>query len=415
MTLKNPFASETFAQIWESHFNKGKRAQTFGFIKGLSFFKSNRLSIYTNVGKNLTKGMSYALVENEMPQDFKNKTALIYDVPQYFEVNTQALPEGIKFKKIKQYPGFLVHQKNYTDFNDYLKKTFSKSSLQKLNRYQRRLEMCFDIKEKMLIGAIDKAEYDFVFDHFNQLLIKRFQDKRITNNNLNPDEWAFYKAVAYPLLVERKAALHVLYNEDTPISVRLLYFSETIVFDAITVFDIDYSKFHIGKVSIMKALEWSFKNKYSIFDFSKGYFDYKASWSDLKYDFEYHVYYDSKSLSAALKANAITALFQFKQYLRAKNIHEKLHKATYSLQKKEISPKGAVLVVAPETIVYKKEDLTAINLSAPYAFLKKELFDFAFLSSTHIKNIHIFKINNQPKDCFLFKTTKQCLVLEVQN
>jgi hypothetical protein len=357
--------------------------------------------------------MSYEVTEGTY-EELKGKLCLIYDVPGYAGINTTDKLKNIKTKKIKQYPGFLIHLDRYADFNDYFKKTFSKSSVQKLNRYRRRLYTCFDIKEKMLQGAsVKKSEYNEVFNHFHQLLTKRFKEKQITNNNLNPKEWRFYQDVAYPLLLENKAALHVIYNDDTPISVRLLYFSEAIIFDAITVFDTDYNKFHIGKLSIMKMLEWSFNSKYKIFDFSKGYFDYKQSWSDLKYDFEYHVLHDSKSMKASLLANIIALSFKTKQYLRDKNVNEIIHKISFILKQPSKNNPIIVKIVPPETEGFGTNNLQEIELSDDLDYLKKNIIDFQFLNSEHQKNIKLYQIPNQNRKLYLVKGEHNHQILTV--
>ena len=127
--------------------------------------------------------------------------------------------------------------------------------------------MCFDIKYKMFWGDISKEEYDYVFNHFKQLLTKRFLDKQTVNNNLNSDEWDFYYDVAYPMILEKKASLFVIYHDAKPIGVTLNYLSEEILFDAITVFDIDYAKFHLGSINIMKLIEWCLERNFMALDF----------------------------------------------------------------------------------------------------------------------------------------------------
>lgn len=406
----NPFTSYSFTNLWLKQFNLNK-SYAFGFIKQLSFYKPSALPIYINLGRNLTKGISYQITKSTVA-DLKSNAYLIYDVPKYFNINTTEAPKNLGLKKIPQYPGFLITLKNYSNFNAYLNKTFSKSSNQKLNRYRNRLERCFNIKEKMLIGTIDKTEYDFIFNHFKTLLIKRFEDKQITNNNLNPEEWRFYQDVVYPLILENKAALHVIYNEDTPISVRLLYFSDAIIFDAITVFDIDYAKFHLGKISIMKMLEWSFNSPYEVFDFSKGYFDYKESWSDLKYDFEYHIYYNTKSLTATLLANALAVVFKTKQYLRDKNINEKVHKLTFALNKKSKKTQINIEELNIEEHPYEQEMLREVKLDQQLAFLNKPVFDFLFLNSMHFNDLKIYKLHS--KNQYLIKGTNKSQLLAVK-
>ncbi|MFD0988644.1 GNAT family N-acetyltransferase [Mariniflexile jejuense] len=396
----NPFISDTFSEIWKKRFANPKLIKSFSFIKNLTFFKHPFLPFYTNVGKNLTKGVSYTLEQNTS-KDFKKNTLLIYDVPQYFEIKTTTTLKNLRLIKIKQYPGYLIQLKKHTNFNNYLKSTFSKSSVQKFNRYKKRLESCFNIDEKMLIGNIDKAEYDNVFNHFNHLLTKRFEDKQITNNNLNPDEWAFYYDVVFPMILEKKAALHVIYNNNIPISIRLLYFSDAIIFDAITVFDIDYSKFHIGKVSIMKVLEWSFNSNYKYFDFSKGYFDYKESWSDLKYNFEYHLYFDTKSLIANILGNSIATFFKLKQFLRDKEFDKKLHQLTFLLKKEKALSSETLKQIPPNQVSLTETMLTKININnIDYAFLKKYAYNFLFLTTEHINDLKVFKCNDANQNTY---------------
>ncbi|WNH10234.1 GNAT family N-acetyltransferase [Thalassobellus suaedae] len=265
----------------------------------------------------------------------------------------------------------------------------------------------------MLIGNIEKSEYDFVFNHFKELLTKRFDDKHIVNNNLNPKEWNFYYEVVYPLLLEKKAALYVIYNGETPICVRLLYFSETIIFDAITVFDIDYTKFHIGKISIMKMLEWSFKNDFKIFDFSKGYFDYKESWSDLRYDFEYHLFIDSKSITSIILGNTIAFLLKFKQYLREKEINKTLHKLTYILRRRKTYSDTLIKEISINEINYKQTQLEPIKLDDKHAFLKKYAYDFLFITKEHFKNLKVYKVNNQLNTIYLLEVNEHIKILSV--
>ena len=387
MINNNPFTSKLFSKIWCSHFNNSKPTYTFDFIEDITFYRPSFLPLYDNIGKNLTKGISYVLNPSASLKSFKNKVLLIYDVPKYFDIQTNQSPKKIGLKKIKQYPGFLINLENYDDFNIYFKNSFSKSSIQKLNRYNRRLETCFNISEKMLMGShVKKSEYEFVFNYFHQLLTKRFEDKQITNNNLNPKEWLFYKEVAYPLLLDNKDALHVIYNENIPISVRLLYFSENTIFDAITVFDIDYTKFHIGKISIMKMLKWSFESNYKIFDFSKGYFDYKESWSDLKYDFEYHIFYNKTSITANIIATTLSSFFKLKQYLRDKEFNNILHKISFIFNNKKTNT-ISLIAIDKETINYTEDMLIEININdSNYSFLKKILLNLFFLICTVIKN-----------------------------
>jgi len=392
MIKGNPFLSENFSSIWEEHFNEGKMGRVFKSIYPLRFVRHGLLPILSNSGGTLTKGIDYQLDENATDILGEN-ILLIYDVPTYFEIVTGRRQKNLGFYCAKQYPGYLIDLEEYKDIAHFMSSTFSKSSRYKLNKYKRRLEECFDIEYRMWCGDMSKDEYDRLFYQFRKLLEKRFDDKGTVNNNLDTEEWNFYYDVAYPMIVEKQAALFVIYDSGVPIGITLNYFSDTVVFDAITVFDIDYSKFHLGSVTIMKLIEWSIENKYRKLDFSKGFFEYKTRWANSTYDFEYHIYYDSTSFKAKLLANGLKKFFDLKQLMRDKKLNEKLHRLRYRLRRdtsQEVSYSKYTLTemdcnfdfVGLETVDLKTNENT---------FLKPIAFEFLYLNNECIKNLKIFK------------------------
>lgn len=408
---ENPFTSNIFTSIWLKHFNQGKEERTFECIPKLRFTKSGPLSHWTNFGGTLTKGIDYQLLDKSA-FDFKKNVFLIYDVPDYFEIDKKVTSINLGCYAVKQYPGFLINLSEFTNLTNYMAVTFSKSSRYKLNKYKKRFEQCFDIEYRMLYGDLSKNEYDNVFRSFKTLLEKRFDDKKVENNNLRSEEWDFYYEVAYPMILQKKASLFVIYDSGVPIGVTLNYFSKDIVFDAITVFDIDYSKFHLGSVTIMKLIEWSLENNFKIFDFSKGYFDYKTRWATKVYDFEYHIYYDSLSVKAKSTAWLLRSFFKFKHYLREKKLNEKLHKLTYCLKSKNtvITPPSTYSFVEINGTV-KLEQLEHIdtkNLDA--TLLKSIVFEFLYLNSECMKDLKIYKFRDQQIDYLLSGSSKQVRV-----
>lgn len=395
--------SDSYKRIWLKHFkSKDDSSQSFNYFLGLDFIKHNRHSIYFNVGETHTKGVNYTVLPQE-DSALKNKTFLIYDVPTYFEVNTTQLGDKIKLLKSKQYPGFLIETGKYKSLNDYMLGNFSKNSRSKNNKYKRRLEASFNISYKMFFGEISKTEYDFIFAQFKLLLEKRFKDKKVSNNNLDEKEWSFYYDVAYTLISERKASLYVIYDNAKPIGVTLSYFSEDTLFDAITVFDIDYYKFHLGAVTIMKLIEWCIANKIKILDFSKGYFDYKTHWGTMAYDFEYHIYYDSASLKSRLIANSIKRIYDLKQSLRERNINERLHKLKYRLSNKDYNKTEKETYCFEEVdLAQIDRDLQAINFEvAKNKALKLMVFEFLYLYMEHCNDIKLFNHNNFDNSYFI--------------
>ena len=147
-------------------------------------------------------------------------------------------------------------------------------------------------------------------------------------------EWEFYKEVTLPMILNKQAALFVVYDKDMPIAITLLNFSNNTMIDVIRTFDIDYSKFRLGTVSIMKQLEWCIENNFKALDFSKGYFEYKKRWANKPYWFEYHIYYDKKSFLAKTLALLYKNFFTFKLFLRKKHITNYIHELNFFLNKK---------------------------------------------------------------------------------
>ncbi len=406
----NPFTSDIFTRIWSKHFNQSVPGVQFNFVKDLLFAKYKFFPFYSNFGRTHTKGISYALNSSSF-QDLKGKVLLIYDVPTFFGL-TETTQNRIKKHKIKQYPGFLINLEPYNDLNEFMVGTFKKSSRYKLKKYKYKLETCFEINYKMFYGEISKKEYNFVFEAFKNLLTKRFDDKQESNNNLDKQEWDFYYEVAYPMILEKKASLFVIYSGQIPIGVTLNYFSDEILFDAITVFDIDYSKFHLGSVTIMKLIEWSIEQKIKIFDFSKGYFDYKKRWASEAYNFEYHILYDSKSIIASMLALFLKQYFTTKQFLRDKKINEKLHRITYMLRNKsnknESNIKFEFLNIEEE---YKKEELTEVDFkSKDNGFLIPIIFDFLYLNNELQKKLKVYKLPSNNSQFLFFGKEKRVRV-----
>jgi len=410
---RNPFTSNLFVSKWLNHFNANRPSFAFNFIKGLTFFKPSFLPIYINTGRNLTKGISYSLNgQNDSP--FNKSVILIYDVPTYFELDNNSCPENLKLHRIKQYPGYLIELERFDGLDDYMQTVFSKRSRYKLKKYQKRLELCYDINYKMFYGDISKREYDFIFDNFRKLLEKRFIDKQITNNNLHSEEWEFYYDVALPMILEKQASLFVVYEGSNPIGVSLNYFSENILFHAITVFDIDYSKFHLGKIALMNLLDWCFEKKVQYFDFSKGHFDYKTHWMNKAYDFEYHLYVDQSSIRSRIIAFFVKKYFELKQDLREKEFNKKLHQLTFAFQKKNTAAQAQVNYSFSEIEKeYKDSELLEIDiLTKENLILKRIVNEFLYLNSEALKDLKILKvIESESKYIFKGKKNSKSLII----
>ena len=180
------------------------------------------------------------------------------------------------------------------------------------------------------------------------------------------------------------------------------YLSENRIYDAITVFDIDYTKFHLGSIKIMYLIDWSIKNNWEMLDFSKGHYEYKTRWANKKFDFYYHLWFDENSIKATLVAKLIKAFFKFKQYLRDRNINEKLHRLTYRLKSKNvtINKEFSLEKINLESIDYKLNEIPMFSLENNT--LKRACFEYLYLYPEKESNLKIYQIDSE-ENRFLIK------------
>ncbi|WP_299336495.1 GNAT family N-acetyltransferase [uncultured Psychroserpens sp.] len=390
----NPFTSSSFESIWAKHFNHGKDLEAFDFIKGVKFVKNSRDGIYINAGRNLTKGISYSLDYSK--HDYKGKTFLLYDVPAYFDLQEFKPPadSSLKLKTLFQYQGFLMDITNFNDQDEYINSRFSSKNRREFRSNKRRLEQCFDISYSFINEAMSQADFDVLFEQFYQLLSKRFADKQTNYHHLSSNKWNYYRELVFKMLQEQRASLLVIYNETTPIGITLNFHAEDILFETITVFDPDYYKFSIGKTSIIKLLEWCFEHNYRISDFSKGDFDYKHKWSNLVYDFNYHVLYDSKSLKSVVRAKYAETYYRLKLYLRKKKVNELYRKYKFLLKGKEKDTSYQNFKFEKITDFTPSDAYSTIDFrSETYRFLKQFVYTFLFANPESVANIKVFKHN----------------------
>jgi hypothetical protein len=406
---KNPFMSDTFIRVWNRHFHAGQMVLDIPPFQGISFRKSKRLPLYTNIGATHTKGVSYRL-GNPDNSELGNKVVLIYDLPTYFELGNP-LPKLPSFRgtAVKQYPGYLIDLEQYKDLPDFLQRTFSRGSRNKLKKYKRKFETAFDVTYVNYTGKLDKGQHEALFESFKNLLVKRFDEKGISNNNLEAGEWNFFKEAAFEMMKEEMAGLFVVYNKDKPVAITLNFYSDTIVFDTITVFDTSYAKFHPGAVSLMGLLEWCFQNNFKILDFSKGYFDYKKQWGTREYDFEYHIYYNPKSMVSSLLGNFLIQYFRAKQALREQGVNDLLHKSTFKIRRlfssnriKTSQKRYRILEAIPESDFHHLKPVTS---EATLGMLRSAVLEYCYLNEEKYAEVKVFEDPSQVNQ-YAFKGRK---------
>ena len=399
----HPFASKTFMSIWAKHFYSSKEPYHFKALSNIGFAKCKTPYLYYNIGKNITNGMSYSIDSTQ--QDYKNKVFLVHDVPSYFnfeDINSSRL----KRIKVGQYKGFLSRLNDFESYDDFVKSQFKSNSRYKFKRNQQRLETCFDITYSIYHGALEKPEYERIMKGFKKLLTKRFNALEKDNDIL--ETWDYYHDLIYGMLTEKKALLITIYNKETPIGVSLSFLSDSTMYYAITSFDTDYYRFNLGHTTIIKLFQWCFENGYTIYDFSKGEYEYKNRWTNSSYCYENHILYDSKNPITNLIAQSVKLKYRFKQHLRDKHINEFYVKLKFYLKgKKGQIKKGRNYKIEALTEGLNFNDLVLINIEEKdYSFLKPIVYDNLYKKPEPIKNINIYHSNIDNTERYHVKADK---------
>ncbi len=398
----NPFNEGSLKKIWLKYFNNSKDGESFNFIKNVSFIKNKRLPIYVNIGVNLTSGITYKFSKDDCT-DYKGKVFVIRDIPSYHNLEDFNNDGALKLKKLFQYEGYTTEVSNYESLDQYMKSVFKSNSRYKFRRNIERLELCFDIKYTMYYGKISSEELECVFDVFYTLLEKRYSDKQERCGELDSNLWSYYVELAYIMINNKKASLFVVYDNNKPIGITFNYHFDSILIEALTVFDIDYYKFNIGHTTIYKLLEWSFNNNITLFDYTHGDFDYKKRWSDNRYQKHHHLIYDSSSVLCNILAFGIKKKFDFKRILRDKKIIKKYNDFVYkwsniNAKKSTRQDRFKIDLIDKEDLDYNQSDLINIYDENQMS-LRKAIFDYYYKSPELILNVEFYKCNSS-ENCF---------------
>ncbi|MBC8767855.1 GNAT family N-acetyltransferase [Arenibacter sp. BSSL-BM3] len=300
-----------------------KSKQKKNVISKLGFlyhiFIENRIPrFYSENMENRLCNNEISLTRTELSSIENNGIYTMSNVPDYLALLIEPEEQGFKSKMVRQYQGYLVYLKDIDDSKAYLAQQLSKRNIKNLFAKQRKLEGSNNISYTFHYGDITKEHYDFLLSEFYDMLEKRFLEKKMYNNNLL--HWKYYYDLVYPMILEKRASLFVIYDGKKPITLTLNFHLKDIVFSYIQTYDIDYSNYNMGDISMLKHIEWCKKNDFSIFDLAMGQTDYKLKWCNHIYNYEHHLFYNSQSLFTRIKALILLNELRLRQYLRDKDI-----------------------------------------------------------------------------------------------
>lgn len=236
---------------------------------------------------------------------------LIKDIPSYLETSRSNKVQGYA---VKQYQGYLVNLKSFGSTQEYLSSQLSKRNIKNLYSKKRRLEREKDITYQCYYGDINQHIYTQLFQKFFELLKTRFTQKQIFNRDLL--YWDKLYESTFERILKKKASLFVIYDAENPICICLNYHLEQTLFSHIQTYDMGFSNYNLGDISIFTQLDWCFKHNFEIYDFSKGTNPYKLKWCNTPYHFHYHIFFNKGSIVSFIWANIMRIKLDIIQFLR---------------------------------------------------------------------------------------------------
>lgn len=300
--------------------------------------------------------------------------------------------KGIEVVKMPQLKikGYAIIISDYNDFETMFKSVYKKSFRSNIMRFVNRLEACFNVRYKLFYGDIATSDYNNLMVALKGMLTTRFNQRNDSNKILN--NWQYHLDSTLDMIRRKNASLFVIYNNDVPIHICINYHFNGILFVAIPSFDIDYSKFSLGNISIYKLLEWAVNNNYQVLDMAQGTLEYKRRWSTLIYSFSHHIIYNKLSFKSKLTAQIEIKKLQLKNYLKSKNIDDSVAAIKQKLKKPNQFKDQAFVFEDVDKEVALKQTLITVNKQVN-AHLLKPVYDFMFITKTHAESVAVYKTN----------------------
>ena len=338
---------------------------------------------------------STILLEDSLQKNDEKNIFIVKDVPGY--LHTRIHP-SYKVKKAFMYHGYSINLGKYKNFEEYLVKRFSSKRRSKHKTLKKRLELCFNVRYKMYFGSMEEKEYDFLFDQLRLMIKRRFTLKKMKHSGW--EKLDYYHNMIYLRIIEKKASIFVIYHDRKPISISINLIEEDIYSGFMMAFDVDFSKFYLGFINILKQLEWCFENKFKLFDMMKGDLAYKMVFTDEKYYYQSQIVFPSKNQISRIVANFL--VLKVKLYYRSLHllkklklhlIYRRLKISFYGLlNQKALANVQGEFMVKNIPKINSMSKLVKISIEDDgYMDLRKPIYDFLYSSSENINDIEVFE------------------------
>ena len=386
--------SNILKEIWLKHFDSKNSVFVFNFLEGVSFLKSKYLPIFQSIG-----GASFMLSNAYKPLSAinnagKNNVYVIYNIPSYNETPIILSNRDYKLRlnKLRDYEGYRINFSKYDTIGDYFKNQLGSKKLGNIRRRQKKLEHCFNISYTLYYNEdLNQELYLWLMKELKELLIRKFESKKEFYIFTSDAIWAYYTDLIHEMISNGEASLFVVSNDGKPISFYISYHFDSYVMGVMPVFDLDYSKFGLGAITIKKLLESLYAMGVRRYDFYKGEYGYKKDWCNETYFYEHHVLYNQTLLSKTI-AHVLSFKFKIKQYLIKKGVNNLYYKILFYLKnsKNNVSIKYKTLEIAD--IELSKMNLEFISiLDNEYKDIRRFVYEFLYSNNLFVSNITVYK------------------------
>ena len=298
----------------------------------------------------------------------------------------------------------------FDSISGFVQSGLGKSFRKNLKRSIERFEHCYDVKYKMYFGEIDKETYISLMDNLREMYLLRFE--QLGKTNVTVFTWSSYYDNCYNLINSKQASLFVIYANNKPVDISLAFHYDKLFFSVVSSYDLDYSKFSLGHISIYKEVEWCLQNEYMLYDLSYGAdMPYKEKWTNLDYVFENHILYKKGSLKGFLgflfslgyatlkntlyRYSKLYLLYdKFKQRKIISDSLENINYVPYDYHKETIDPSSVTGLLAFEL---KDEELKR---------LQKPINDFLYANRLKKSELKILKQSETEEEYYLISPSQ---------
>ncbi len=380
---------------------------TLLYRKGASVFQS----LTNSIGGEIIR---FGDMENTDIYMDPKKPLLLSSMPGYLDIRFRGA-NNLIVKSIKTYPGSLINLKAYPHFESYLGSQFNNKKRSQFRSSRALMGHCFEIRHMVYFGAIEKREYERLFDALIEMHKARVGKKGSRDDTSGM--WDLYRDSAYRQILDKSACISVIYHGNRPIAISLNFILGKIVHGFNRSFDMAYSKFGLGNIELLNMVQWCFEHGFEILDFMKGEYDYKNKFTDTSYNFTIQLAYAPES---GQRRNGLLLYYGFKAFYalyntaRTLNLHKMWHKISRPKSIGSFQSKtGKVFISTLGTDRQRGDRASRLDWnSIKSPALRRAICDFCHKHKKPLNGIDLYGPDEMPNAIELISGSQMLLITE---